>query len=256
MFSESLYEYFGCGARLIYLRHAQQRLPIHGQGYVLNVIDLFLSDMERFQFTTTSVAAEGLRKFRNSKQNKPKDTLLTSQEAKELAMLADNLTPIWEAESRNMRTVVLIEKRFELGKLIGRVSALMPGGVYDQLPNVAQYDMNEAGKCIALERATAAAFHCLRATEAMLKKMYFCFIKRKRLRNPMWHGMVEALENKKRNKPSKILLDHLDMIRKNYRNPTQHPEMIYNIEEAQNLFSNCISAIHMMSQSINEKKCK
>ena len=235
---------------MIYLRHAQQRLPVHDQGYVLNVIDLFLKDIEKFPFTTTRVAAQGLREFHEKTKDKPKDYCLTDQEAKELARLADELTPIWEAESKHIQTVVLIEKRFEMGKLMGKVSALMPRGVYARLPEIAKHDMNEAGKCIALERSTAAAFHCLRATEAMLKEFYFHFVKRNRLRRPMWYDMVEALRKKHRNKPPGEVLDHLDMIRNNYRNPTQHPKMIYDIEDAQDLFSNCISALHMMTKAM------
>ena len=36
----------------------------------------------------------------------------------------------------------------------------------------------------------------------------------------------------------------LDRIRANYRNPTNHPEKIYNIEEAQDLFNLCVGVVN------------
>lgn len=253
MFGEPLHEYFGVGARLIYLRHAQQRLPIHGEGYVKNVLKLFFKDLEKFPFTTTRVASQKLREFYKSIKNKPINYSLTDSEAKELAKIATELTPIFEAESKHINTVVLIEKRYEIGKLMGNVAGLMAKGIFEALPEVAQKDMQEAGKCLALHRATAAAFHTLRATESMIKKTYLHYIRRNRLKKPMWFGMVEALRKKSRNKPSGELLDQLDIIRENYRNPTQHPEKIYDIEEAQDLFGNCVSALNLMTKSIKSK---
>jgi hypothetical protein len=50
--------------------------------------------------------------------------------------------------------------------------------------------------------------------------------------------MISRLRKKTRKpKPNKILLDHLDNIRSNFRNPTDHPEMTYGIDEVQDLFS-------------------
>jgi hypothetical protein len=36
--------------------------------------------------------------------------------------------------------------------------------------------------------------------------------------------------------PPAALLDNLDGLRRNFRNPTQHPEKVYDIHEAQDLF--------------------
>ncbi|NQT93581.1 MAG: hypothetical protein HQ559_12550 [Lentisphaerae bacterium] len=85
----------------------------------------------------------------------------------------------------------------------------------------------------------------------MGKELYAHFIKRRPDRRLMWHGMVEELGKSQCNKPCSELLDHLDMIRKNFRNPTQHPEKIYDIDEAQDLFGNCISALHMIIKEID-----
>ena len=70
----------------------------------------------------------------------------------------------------------------------------------------------------------------------------------------MWGPMVEKLRSKNQPKPSSDLLDHLDLIRKNYRNPTQHPDKFYSIDEAQDLLNSTIVAINMISKSIEDRE--
>jgi len=52
----------------------------------------------------------------------------------------------------------------------------------------------------------------------------------------------------------KTLFDNLDNIRFNFRNPTQHPETIYDIELSQDLFSICIDVINRMVCYLENKK--
>lgn len=125
------------------------------------------------------------------------------------------------------------------------IDKLFATGVFSKLTELAQYDLKEAGKCLALNRNTASAFHTLRATEECLKQFCFCSIKQKRLKKPMWASMIEALRKKETNQPSPVILDTFDMIRRHYRNPTQHPEKIYD-EEAQDLFNLCITVINQV----------
>lgn len=246
MFGEPLDAYFGVGARLVYLRHAQPKLPIHGQGYTKNVVELFLADLERFPMPVSRVAAQPLREFLSRIENCPQDAILSEEDAAALIEIACDLTKTFEAESKSIFTVVLLGKRFDMGKLMSRVSDLLAKGVFDALPEVAQNDMAEAGKCLALHRATAAAFHTLRATEASLKDLYFHIVRQKRIKNPMWAGMVEGLRKRKTKRPSNELLDLIDGLRRNYRNPTQHPDKTYDIDEAQDLFAQCLAALNLI----------
>ena len=88
-------------------------------------------------------------------------------------------------------------------------------------------------RCLAFELPTAAAFHILRATEGLLKECYLFRIKRKRLKNPMWSGMLQQLQQLKMNRWPEPLLEALNNIRKSYRNPTSHPEATFTMDEAQ-----------------------
>jgi hypothetical protein len=65
----------------------------------------------------------------------------------------------------------------------------------------------------------------------------------------MWAGMVEGLRKRKTRRPSNELLDLLDGIRRNYRNPTHHPEKTYDIDEAQDLFAQCLAALNLIYKS-------
>lgn len=60
--------------------------------------------------------------------------------------------------------------------------------------------------------------------------------------------MVEQLRKKCSKRPPRELLDALDRIRENFRNPTNHPDKIYDIEEVQDLFGLCLDVINRMVQ--------
>jgi hypothetical protein len=99
------------------------------------------------------------------------------------------------------------------------------------------------------EEATAAAFHLMRGTEAVLRDLYVRWVKRDRIPEPrMWGLMINHLR-KRNSAPPKVLLDHLDGIRTNFRNPTQHPDATYDIHEAQDLFSVCVDAVNRAARS-------
>jgi hypothetical protein len=49
-------------------------------------------------------------------------------------------------------------------------------------------------------------------------------------------------------KGDETLLNNLDDVRMHFRNPTQHPEKTYDIEEAQDLWGRCVDATNRMSK--------
>ncbi len=62
----------------------------------------------------------------------------------------------------------------------------------------------------------------------------------------MWGPMIISLRKRKKSRPPDVLLNNLDNIRVSFRNPTQHPEKIYDIQEAQDLFGLCVDVVSRM----------
>jgi hypothetical protein len=109
----------------------------------------------------------------------------------------------------------------------------------------------EAGKCIAFERPTAAAFHLMRATEAVLRAFYFQHVQRNRIQQMLWGPVVQDLRGRRKfggNERFSVLFANLDNIRLSFRNPTQHPDKTYDIQEVQDLWGLCVDVISRMAK--------
>jgi hypothetical protein len=123
---------------------------------------------------------------------------------------------------------------------------LLGDGVFATLSDNAKRDYKLACLQVALNQPTAAAFHLMRMLEEQVKVLYFAFKKTNRLEKPMWGPMTIELRTKRAPKPSAKLLDHLDGMRVHFRNPTQHPQAFYTIDEAQDLLNQTIAATNMI----------
>lgn len=161
-----------------------------------------------------------------------------------------SLEKIVFAEALTKKIFILPCRRFNTEFLLNDPAKLFKSGIYEKLDDIAQNDISSACKCLLFGEATAAAFHILRATESVLKSYYYHHKKTKRLEKPMWASMVKELRMKKKSRPCETLLTALDLIRDAYRNPTQHPQMIYEIDNTQDLFGVCFDAIGKMASEL------
>jgi hypothetical protein len=59
----------------------------------------------------------------------------------------------------------------------------------------------------------------------------------------LWGPMIQQMRAKKTNQPPAPLLDHFDNIRVDFRNPTQHPDAEYDMNDAQNLLNVAVDAV-------------
>lgn len=169
---------------------------------------------------------------------------LTPDQHQRLQSGMGTLWSVVHAEATGVYAFIILEKRLDTTKLLDAPDELFAPNVFESLPAIAQEDFRRAGRCVAFEEATAAAFHLMRGTEAVLRDLYLRWVKRERIPEPrMWGPMVTQMR-KRRSAPPKVLLDHLDGIRVNFRNPTQHPDATYDIDEAQDLFSVCVDAVN------------
>ncbi len=244
------YRSFGASVQL--LQELKGGQFIHGDDGVLKNLEGLLSLLGDLNLQVTRRAAEKLTATVEMLRRTSMDAIMSKSQAQSVAVAVKALRPTLEAELGGVMVYEITPKRFESRKLVENVSCLLAPGVFERLSWIARHDLDEAGKCIAFGRATAAAFHLLRATEAVLRDFYCHHVKRKRC-TLLWGPMVTALGNRRlfqKNDEYKTLLNNLNNIRASFRNPTQHPEKVYNIEEAQDLWGLSAEAITRMARDL------
>lgn len=245
MESKRISRYIDFGTELRYLQDIEAGWNVHGEDMILENINRFFAHLLEFNLPVTQRAAYELRQLRDKLAQSDSGHKLTADEGSELSRIMDNLRNTLFAEARGNVAFIITDKRIDVNKLLADMPALMAPSVFDSLPDIAQYDFIEVGKCIAFELPTAAAFHLLRGTEAVLRYFYCSIVKRGRV-EILWGPMVEHLRTRKTSLP-RPLLDNLDNIRRSFRNPTQHPDKVYDIQEVQDLFGLCIDVVNRMA---------
>ncbi len=164
-----------------------------------------------------------------------------------------------DSELKTKDTFVLQEKRYSTEILMKKIGNLFAENVFDQLPSIAQIDFEESGKCIAFERNTASAFHSLRGTEDVIKFYYEKLFNIPATDRDTWYSFVDKIKTESINgnltpKSPEELLVNLDLMRKFYRNKTQHPQLIYDSDEAQDLLSHCIRSVNQIIKDLILRK--
>jgi hypothetical protein len=194
-------------------------------------------------------AATGLRRLLGELDKYVPNQQLSVEHTIELNTQIGRLRETVEAELRATHAYTLTAKRIDVSRLVADPGSLFAPGVFEKLPEIARYDIGEAGRCIAFELPTAAAFHLMRATEAVLRTFYASLIRRKR-RARMWAEIIADIRAKRVGQKHTVLLNHLDHIRQAFRNPTQHPDARYNIHEVQDLWNVIVEVINRMASSL------
>jgi hypothetical protein len=252
----SITEYVAFGASLRYLQDAVEGMPIHGKALILWNLGRFLNKLKKFQLSVTDRAAHDLRSLARELFQTEDKAVLSAEQVAKLKSMITVLRITLESEVKGIESFFITPKIIDVTKLLDGVPSLFAPGVFNSLPVIARYDFSEAGKCIAFERPTAAAFHTLRGTEDCLKHFYCSFIRRKRVKDLMWGPMVNDLRANAKTKKFETLNNNLDNIRLSFRNPTQHPEKIYDIHEVQDLWSLCVEVVNRMCRILKEEEQK
>lgn len=241
--------YYWFGTNVRYLQDATVGTPIKGRGNILENIDRLLANLNALglQVTRRASAYHDLVAFREELEKvTDKDAELSADQSSKLSELMTDIRKTLEAELLGHEAFIVTPKILDTKKLLDNVDSLLAPNIFSALPELTQYDLIEAGKCIAFERPTAAAFHLLRGTEAVLRLFYCTLVCRKRVSPLLWGNMVNDLRNRQKTKKHGTLYNNLDSIRLSYRNPTQHPEKIYDIHEVQDLWPLCVEVINRM----------
>jgi hypothetical protein len=138
--------------------------------------------------------------------------------------------------------------------------------VASRFPGLA-YDITEAGKCLALERSTAAAFHALRSLEGGISAMSRCL----GIADPTkgaernWNAMLTKIKAEiDRRWPSgaarfsgegktfEELYAALAALQNPYRNATMHFDHVYTPEDARHVFDIVGGLLRKIASRMNE----
>jgi len=246
--------YIWFGTVLRFLQDAQEGWQVKGKDRIQSNLQAFFDELAALNLQTTLIVAhnEGLWKLHEELEDAECERL-TKDQASRLRISVGRVRKTLDAEAVQKKAFVASPKRgWAVDSLLQKPSTLFAEQVFQDLNEVAAYDFQEACRCLAFERPTAAAFHMLRGTEAILREYYCSVVKQKRLSatKRMWHPMVDQMR-KRRAPPPSELLDALDQVRLNYRNPTQHPEAIYDIDGAHDLMSLCIPLVNRMCKEMS-----
>lgn len=248
MKAKSVYHYFWFGTCVRYLQDAREGHPIHDEAGLVFNIDGFFKNVDELGLVVTRRAAAALDDYVKVVRALPADNTLTTKGASTLVQIMRDIRLTLEAELQGFDAYVVTPKSLDTNKLLSDVPALFAPDVFDVLPDLARYDFKEAARCIAFELPTAAAFHTLRGTEGVLRAYYRAFVRTKRISPLMWGPVVADLRKRAATRGQSTLLNNLDNIRVSFRNPTQHPELVYSISEAQDLWSLCVEVINRMTK--------
>lgn len=220
-------------------------------GVVVN-FDAFRESCDRLGLKVTALAAQqSLADVIERLRATDEAYTLTDADASEIRVRMGEVRVTLQAEASASVIYRTSERRYDATKLMGEVDRLFAPGVFAGMSEIAKYDFGEAGRALAFGLPTAVAFHLLRGTEEVLRAYYRSWIRRGRMTTLVWGLMVSALRALPgRRTPDMTCLNHLDNIRVAFRNPTDHPEKIYDIGEAEDLFGLCIEVTNRMVRTM------
>ena len=178
---------------------------------------------------------------------------LASWQTYAIRTTAKEFETVLAAECQVLDTYFVSKKGvYSTADLIEHAHHHIPEPTRTELPDQTKGDFDQAGKCMAFDLATAAAFHLLRGTEAVLRQYYDLVVpgsKKAPAKMRNWGAYIKLLKDHGATEKVTSLLTHL---KDAYRNPVFHPEENYTDERVQVLFGVCISAIVMMVEEIRK----
>lgn len=249
MIVQNSYVYIQIGLSIRLLRNVDTGTPASTPKTEIKHLKVNLQK-GNFDVTLSSMNSMSYGDMEESLNALSDEKALSPELVKSISEQYDIIENIVFAEALTKKIYILPNRRFNTEYLLTNPAKLLKNGAFDKLEDIAKSDFNSSCRCILFGEATASAFHILRATESVLKSYYHHHRRQNRLEKPMWGNMVDQLKAKTRNRPPTALISSLDLIRTAYRNPTQHPEAIYEIDSAQDLFGVCLDVIGKMTDEL------
>ncbi|MBY9021249.1 MAG: hypothetical protein KGD67_09335 [Candidatus Lokiarchaeota archaeon] len=253
MKTKNIKDYVAFGRDINYLRLVEPGFYYHKENFVKDSFERFIENIDELNLEVTSKINwfKELKKYKERLDKTNNDYKLREEDVNEIFPLMDKLNRVINAELEGRIVYVITEKRIKVEKLLDEIKDLFALNIFIELPDLPRFDFKEGGKCIAFERATAGAFHILRGLEGIVRWFFDKFTSSSGCTDN-WGNILINLRNISVPPPSEIL-DQLDAIRVNYRNPTAHPELIYTIDDVQDLLSECIAVVNRIVNHLKDK---
>jgi hypothetical protein len=158
---------------------------------------------------------------------------------------------VLEAEFQTAATYLVTGRRgYDIGALIENGEVIFPDELMRRVPGV-QFDLREAGKCIAFNLGTAAGFHLLRALELVIQAYWDVVMQGIPLpANRNIGAYIREMEQVAKGDPK--VLGALRQIKDHHRNSLMHPEETLDLDAAIALLGIVQSAAIAMLNEIPE----
>lgn len=169
----------------------------------------------------------------------------------------DSFIHVFRAECRDNETYFIERKAiYDTAALVGRASDKIHTSMRGPIAKEAMQEIDEAGRCFAIDSYTACGFHALRGLEIVMED-YYEAIKGKKAKFRSWHDYVKAFKTLantrgKRNSkfPSPKVSAMIDRIREFDRNPLMHPRDTLDEPGADTVFNISIATITEMAKDM------
>lgn len=253
MKTKNIKDYVAFGREINYLRLVEPGRPYHKSNFVKDSFERFIRNIDELNLEVTSkvIWFKELKEYKEKLDETDSKYTLKMEDVNEIFPLMDKLNRVIIAELQGRIVYVITEKRIKVEKLLDEIKDLFAQNIFNELPDLPRFDFKEGGKCIAFERSTAGAFHILRGMEGIVR-WFFDKLNSSSGCKDDWANIVKNLKSLSNPSPSEIL-DQLDAIRVNYRNPTAHPELTYTNDDVQDLLSECIAVVNRIVNHLKDK---
>jgi hypothetical protein len=159
----------------------------------------------------------------------------------------------FDREHRNIDVFTVLPKGiYDTHALIEKPEHKFPESIRACFTDQILYDIRQAGRCLAFEAPTAAAFHVLRATEALIRDYYRVLAGQSwPFQQRDWGRYLTEL-----NKLSGVnndITSRLNEIKNCDRNPNIHPEANITLDKAPVMFELCSGVIYLMGAEITKR---
>jgi hypothetical protein len=142
---------------------------------------------------------------------------------------------------------VFPKRAYDVSILTSDATQIFSQQVRDFLNEEENFNIREAGRCLAFEVPTAAGFHLFRALDSILQR-YVRVVRGSLPKNRNWGQYIKCLDEAG---VDKKITGVLFQIKEFHRNPIVHPEKRLDVEEALSLVGIAESALSMMVAEIN-----